>query len=324
MAKDLIVTPDLSSGGMVQRLLKMTGRSTTGVFACFEDMTFGPLVPTVEPEELLRLRHRHWCRSGLSTARNRPRGSRPLRALLTDADRVEIMVGGEGREQLFLLSLATLLRKTAREGRVVSLFQYPAESSLSMLNLEALAKRPKPTVLDRKALNQLLEVWDIIVSDTPKPVFDLRNARIDSRLPTNISRALDDLILSYPHVDSGLTFAQERLLTALPTDWTNAAKVVGDAMLGAMREGRSIGDGLIYMTLLELSDQSQPTPAIKLRGDRRTARACEVRRTAFGEACLNGEANNVSTNGIDTWVAGVHLNSMEGRVWFRNSNGTLA
>ena len=47
---------------------------------------------------------------------------------------------------------------------------------------------------------------------------------------------------------------------------------------------------------------------------------CAKRRvtiTDAGRAVLNGEANAVALNGIDDWVAGVHLDSKAGRVWFR-------
>jgi len=37
---------------------------------------------------------------------------------------------------------------------------------------------------------------------------------------------------------------------------------------------------------------------------------------------LNGEANAVHLNGVDDWIAGVHLESRAGRVWF-SRDGTL-
>ena len=147
MQNELAITSDLSSGGMVRQLLKKEGRKKTELFACFEDMTFGPWVATGEPEQLLRLRHRYWCKSGIAERVNRPRERRSLRKLLNASDHVEIMIAGEGREQIFLLGLANMLRQTARKGRIVQLFQYPSKKhwhSLAMLNLEALSERPNP------------------------------------------------------------------------------------------------------------------------------------------------------------------------------------
>lgn len=326
MQKQLAITSDLSSGGMVCQLLKKQGRTKTKLFACYEDMTFGPLVPTEQPERLLRLRYRHWCKSGLAERGDRQQERRSLRKLLQASDQVDIMIAGQGREQIFLLGLAAMLRQTDREGRQVQLFQYPSKKhwhSLTMLNLEALSKRPKPKLVDDKLLTRLEEIWSVIVSNSPETLFAFRQAHNDSFELPYINRALDDLISSYPKVDSGLTLAQERLLKATPKKWTKSARVVGNAIVGDEQDGRLFGDGILYSVLFDMSDKNQPNPTVEMRGDRGRARGTEVRLTDFGEACVRGSSNQVSTNGIDTWVGGVHLNSAEGRVWFRNSDGTV-
>ena len=41
-------------------------------------------------------------------------------------------------------------------------------------------------------------------------------------------------------------------------------------------------------------------------------------RRLDGEAILAGRGNAVEWNGIDDWVAGVHLHSRNGRVWFHS------
>ena len=54
---------------------------------------------------------------------------------------------------------------------------------------------------------------------------------------------------------------------------------------------------------------------------------CAKRRwtiTDAGRAVLNGEANAVALNGIDDWVAGVHLDSKAGRVWFHRDGELVA
>ncbi|MEO1308387.1 MAG: hypothetical protein AAFV38_10815, partial [Pseudomonadota bacterium] len=103
----LIIVPDPNSGGLIRRQLKEEGRANTALFDCWEDFTYGPLVPTKTPEKLLRLRHRHWIRleSGVPRPPERP----ALSWLLDRAYRVEIMLGGTGREQLFLLGLSSML-----------------------------------------------------------------------------------------------------------------------------------------------------------------------------------------------------------------------
>jgi hypothetical protein len=46
----------------------------------------------------------------------------------------------------------------------------------------------------------------------------------------------------------------------------------------------------------------------------------EVRLTPLGEAVLAGGQNLVELNGIDDWVAGIHLDSAAGRVWYRSGD----
>ena len=53
-------------------------------------------------------------------------------------------------------------------------------------------------------------------------------------------------------------------------------------------------------------------------------RGCKVRLTAAGEAFLKGRKNFVEVNGIDEWVAGVHLDSGTGDVWFRDGETLVA
>ena len=57
-----------------------------------------------------------------------------------------------------------------------------------------------------------------------------------------------------------------------------------------------------------------------LSGDTESLRGTEVRLTNHGEALLAGQGNAVEWNGIDDWVAGVHLDSTRHRVWFHNDH----
>jgi hypothetical protein len=61
-----------------------------------------------------------------------------------------------------------------------------------------------------------------------------------------------------------------------------------------------------------------------MEGDLSSYRGCEVRLTSAGEAFLEGNKNFVEVNGIDEWVAGVHLNSRTREVWFRNGETLVA
>lgn len=333
MSGRLLVTPDVSSGEMMRLLLKQEGQSNARVFACFDDFTVGPLVLTDPPERLLRIRHRFWCKTlgmdlvGLHPTEDRVKGRPSLRQAISEADHIDLFLGGAGSEQLFLLGFAQLLKDIGFPARKVQVFQYPANKpwySLWLLNLDRLADRPQPVTLTTGLLNRLVTIWSAICSDSPHGLFQLYTAETCVPEFGYLRRAFDDLVLSYPDERTGLTLADERLLSYLPSDWTKAARVIAEAMIGHEQSGRSFADGLLFKRMLELADARTSQQAIELRGDGEQMRNCEVRITDFGKACLSGHKNLVKTNGMDAWVGGVHLTSALGRVWFRNAQGLVA
>jgi hypothetical protein len=78
------------------------------------------------------------------------------------------------------------------------------------------------------------------------------------------------------------------------------------------------GDVWLFQRILRLGDPSLREPAIEVGGSRTQYRDTTLRLTPLGERILDGHANFVDVNGIDDWVAGVHLQSDTGRVWFRD------
>jgi hypothetical protein len=64
-----------------------------------------------------------------------------------------------------------------------------------------------------------------------------------------------------------------------------------------------------------------PEPALTLTGSRTAYRDTEARLTPFGDRIIEGTANFLDANGIDDWVAGVHLSSAAGRVWVHDRGG---
>jgi hypothetical protein len=55
-----------------------------------------------------------------------------------------------------------------------------------------------------------------------------------------------------------------------------------------------------------------------MEGSGKSFGGTRIRLTQAGEAFLSGRSNFVEVNGIDEWVAGVHLDSKAGNVWFRD------
>ena len=78
------------------------------------------------------------------------------------------------------------------------------------------------------------------------------------------------------------------------------------------------GDVWLFQRILRLGAPSLREPAIEIAGSRTQYRDTTLRLTPFGERVLDGKANFVDVNGIDDWVAAVHLQSETGRVWFHD------
>jgi hypothetical protein len=239
------------------------------------------------------------------------------------ADRIDVLLGGSGREQLFLLAFADLVGAVDTDLRKIRLFQYPAQKSwysLGMLNLDALAEGPEPTLLTADTLDALRRIWRVICQPTPHGLFALHADDPGVEDFPNLHRGIAALVSSYPDSTTGLTLVEERLLKCMPGTWTASARVVGNAMIGD-GEGPSIGDVILFHRLTSMADPGLPSPAVELRGDSYEMRSSEVRITDFGRACLKGEANHAQTNGIDAWTGGVHLTA--GNLWFRDPKGRL-
>jgi hypothetical protein len=95
-----------------------------------------------------------------------------------------------------------------------------------------------------------------------------------------------------------------------------ATHVVGYTMAHDMDFPEWMADGYLFQRLHRLGDSALTRPLLTLSGDTKQLRGTEVRLTQHGEAILAGKGNAVEWNGIDEWVAGVHLDSRNGRVWF--------
>ena len=83
-----------------------------------------------------------------------------------------------------------------------------------------------------------------------------------------------------------------------------------------------MGDAQLFAWLKGFGEPSLPQPLVSLTGNQADMRETEVHLTDIGERVLAGELNSVRLNGIDDWVAGIHLESTADRVWFQR-NGII-
>lgn len=314
----LIITPDLSSVGAVHALLGSEGRTNTMVYGCSEDLTFGPLWADIDSISLLRRRYHYWLSRKIVTAGDR--GPR-LQSLVRGAQRVEIWLNGEDREQALVIALISNMDSYGLDQLPLEIRQFNVEKndirSLAILSHNELKARPDALSVTPEVKRGIESLWLSLATDSPSDLFSRYRAGVNiDRLPF-LDRALRAFILRYPDRMSGLGIAEHALLRAAdPNRSLKAARVVADAMFSLYEKGARHGDIVLFDALIDLSRGF--SPAIDVDGIGTEMRRTEVRLTDFGCACLEGKANWVAENGIDRWIGGIHLSSAHGRVWFRN------
>ena len=173
---------------------------------------------------------------------------------------------------------------------------------------------PPAKKLCREEHNIYENAWDCLCQPTPHALFEL--ARQGTGLPA-LDPALKAFVQRYPDKSSGLGSIATRVLQAITTEKRSTAHIVGEAMAINDSNIGFTGDSILFDTLCSLAPLSLEKPLVEIWGDSKEMRNTKARITTFGQACLSGEANRIKTNGIDEHIAGVHLSSDSGRIWYR-------
>lgn len=98
---------------------------------------------------------------------------------------------------------------------------------------------------------------------------------------------------------------------------TQASRIVAHTMASGGTELDEIGDSWLFWRLQHFATRRYPLLAVD--GEPSNGRF-QVTLTDTGRRVLEGRDNAVSLNGIDEWVAGVHLDSSANRVWFADGD----
>jgi hypothetical protein len=214
--------------------------------------------------------------------------------------------------QLMLAWLPALLRAVGASPERVELVQ----ASIGRPEPKPLEGHAPPTPLSREDLAEVRRVWEALVAPEPDALVEVLRSDWPS-LP-HFKRALRSLLLRYPERSSGVNAAELMLLEQAREGTPKAARVIGHVLGEMFRGPDACGDAWLFRRLLRLGDPSLPHPALELHGSTEAYRFVNVRLTPFGARVLAGEANFVDANGIDDRVAGVHLQSAAGQVWFHD------
>lgn len=247
-------------------------------------------------------------------------------AILGDARSITLWLGTGLADQLQLAWLVQALRLLGADPARLGTVQFSGVGrkvfevvSVAVLNSAEIAAHPPAAALSEAAIAELDAAWSAVTAPDPADLAEY-TASASGALPL-LSRAVRSLLGRYPDPRSGLGVWDRQLLK-----WTakepSAVRVIGHTMGYAMDSPDWVGDVYLFHRLQRLGAADLPHPLLTMNRHGAPMRETTVEITDTGRAVLRGKANAVRLNGIDDWIAGVHLESRAGRVWF-NRSGTL-
>lgn len=188
-------------------------------------------------------------------------------------------------------------------------------------NPEQIQNHPPAVPLPIEAIDELDRCWAAVTSPDPAKLLSLLSDSAASL--THCRSSFQQLVHRYPDHKTGLGRWDYELLKYTKGIGPSATRVIGHTM-GYNFGADLVGDGYLFSRLLRLGAPYASHPLVTLSGDPTRMRDCEVALTDAGELVFTGRANAIELNGIDDWVAGVHLDSKQGTVWCRKDGVLVA
>jgi hypothetical protein len=152
------------------------------------------------------------------------------------------------------------------------------------------------------ALELATRAWAAFRAPDPGDLGSIAAARLGEL--RFLGEAFDRLSREYPATRDGLSLTERRVLAAI----ADGASQAGTAFVRSQaRETRPYaGDTTCFARMDRLA--KGPDPLLRLDPPGRpVARATGVRLTGTGARVLAGQADQITLNGIDRWIGGVHL-----------------
>lgn len=298
-----------------------------------DDLTCGPLSAVQDDNRWRQLRSDYW-RGFEANFDLHPRDAEsPAPTALYDAvtaqsrrleeaESIILWLGSTALEQLLIAWLVAVF--TARgigttNLRLLEIGQTPLfrERSIGALSGKLVRsccslRNPQPGELE-----SYRNAWDAVSRSTPERWVGLCGCE---DLPKNLHDALMAFLARFPDQRDGLNHWDRALLRNCKVDRLKAARIVGQTFGDIEDHPDWPSDFYLFHRLLQLARRSDgsplPTPLVEVFGSGRSMRHTEVTITEAGRGVLSGGENFVTLNGVEDWIGGVKISSVEDSLWF--------
>jgi hypothetical protein len=244
---------------------------------------------------------------------------------LEQTDEYRLWIGTGLSDQLLLAFIVSLMAYHAFDISKLSVYQFERieeknfeVQGLGLLKPDQIKRHPIPIKLNDKQIEEAKLAWDAVTENTPDKYLHYMRSKNDT-LPL-MKRALTYLLYRYPKAHNGLSYWDETLLRYSAEHGPNTAKILGYSMTDRMSGLDLVGDFYLFNRLKEMGRPELRRPLITANALNLPLRETQVAIMSDGVRALQGKINVIEENGIDDWVCGVHLNSLNKNVWARNSN----
>ncbi len=245
---------------------------------------------------------------------------------LLDSKEIHLWIGCALSDQLLLVFLVYLLHQHKINLNNLFIYQYTQTNNLKiahglgMLDPERIKQTPEKFNLTEQQTLECLNAWEAVTHHSPEQYLTIINSE-NSSLPM-LNRALKALLFRYPNSDNGLSYIDEVILKNTTLHGPKASKIIGYTLGEDWHEDRIqgldlVGDLYLYGRLQNMASPILTHPLLSLNKPNVSMKETELEILDFGLDVLNKKKNSIELNGIDDWVCGVHLNSLE-NLWYRN------
>ncbi len=320
---DIDIAPGDAAAGCLREVLSGNGRE---LLVNHDILSCGPLLP-IETLDRWRVAREQFVRT-ISPEGHVFSFADSERDLLTHAIRLQaaasvtLWVGTGVAEQLLLAWVVEVLRHLNADLGRFRVVQFDRTTKgheiigAGVLPPADFHHAPAAIALPERAIDELSRAWAAVTAATPDALLAFLS---DAGHPLPfLRRSLVSLLYHYPDVESGLNAWDRLLLQHVRDEGPKATHVVGFTMADVMGFPEWVSDGYLFQRLRRLGDSRLARPFVVLSSETALMRDTEVRLTPDGKAALDGRGHFVQLNGIDEHVAGVHLSSSGGDVWYRD------